>query len=126
MIATIEPPYSHTAPSLITKLSTTTSSTTTISTTSSQTTTLPQNLSCLRMNLDLTHPQRSVVASLGNGRLGNQLSNFASCFAISKEYGMYHYLNTMQLGLIEKVFDLPKLEDTDNASYYLWDTGKYF
>ena len=57
-------------------------STTITSTTSSQITSLPRNSSCDRMNLKLAHPQRSIVASLGNGRLGNQLSNFASCFAI--------------------------------------------
>ena len=105
--------------------STTTTITTSTSTTSSQIASLPQNVSCLRMNLNLTHPQTSIVASLGNGRLGNQLSNFASCFAIWKEYGMYPYLDSMQLGLIEKVFDLPKLEDTNNASYHLWNKGKY-
>ena len=77
------------------------------------------------MNLELGHPQRSVVASLGNGRLGNQMSNFASCYALFKEYNMYHYLNSMQLGLLKKVFILPELEDTDDASYYFWDEGQF-
>merc|ERR1711894_232312 len=81
----------------------------------------PQNINCRRMNLELGHPQRSVVASLGNGRLGNQMSNFASCYALFKDYNMYHYLNSMQLGLLEKEFILPELEDTDDASYYFWD-----
>ena len=72
----------------------------------------------------LNHPQRSIVASLGNGRLGNQMANFASCYAIMKEYGMYPYLNSMQLKLLENVFVMPELVDKDDASYYLWDPGK--
>ena len=77
------------------------------------------------MNLDLSHPQRSIVASLGNGRLGNQMSNFASCYALMKEYGMYHYLDGEYLKLLEKVFVMPEVVDDDNASYYLWDTSKW-
>ena len=77
------------------------------------------------MNLWLNHPQRSIVASLGNGRLGNQMSNFASCYALMREYGMYHYLDAEQLKLLENVFVLPEIVDDDNASYYLWDTSKH-
>ena len=91
----------------------------------SQITSAPRNPNCDRMNLELSHPQKSIVASLGNGRLGNQMANFASCFAIFKEYGMYHYLNAMQLKLLENVFAMPKLIHADNASYYFWDEGKY-
>ena len=82
-----------------------------------------RNINCQRINLKLSSPQRSIVASLGNGRLGNQLSNFASCYAISKEYVMYHYLNSMQLEILQNVFDLPKWNNVENGSYYLWDTG---
>ena len=83
-----------------------------------------ENINCNRMNLKLANPQRSIVASFGNGRLGNQMSNFASCYAIMKEYGMYHYLNSMQLKLLQNVFLLSTLSDTDNASYHLWGKGK--
>ena len=86
----------------------------------------PQTLNCQRMNLKLYDQQRSIVASLGNGRLGNQMANFASCYAVMKEYGMYPYLNTMQLELLERVFVLPELEQSDNASYYMWDEGKFY
>ena len=82
-----------------------------------------ENINCNRMNLKLANPQRSIVASLGNGRLGNQLSNFASCYAVSKEYEMHHYLNSMQLELLQNVFQLPELNDLENGSYYFWDTG---
>ena len=75
------------------------------------------------MNLKLPAPQRSIVASFGYGRLGNQLANFATCYAVAKEYGMYHYINTMQLKILMNVFAFPESVDTDNASYYLWENG---
>ena len=89
------------------------------------TTSQPENLNCKRMNLKLADPQRSIVASFGNGRLGNQMANFASCYAIMKDYGMYHYLNSMQLEILKKAFVLPELVDADNAPYYVWEKGKY-
>ena len=96
-----------------------------ISTSNYEVTSSNPNFNCLRMNLELNQNQRSIVASLGNGRLGNQMSNFASCYAIVKEYGMYHYLNEDQLNSLENVFVMPKIVNTDKASYYLWDEGKY-
>ena len=91
---------------------------------------LPPNVStkssnCDRMNLKLHHPQRSIVASLGNGRLGNQMSNFASCYAIMKEYGMYPYLGSNQIKSLTKVFLLPELLNRDDASFFLWEEGKF-
>ena len=84
----------------------------------------PINSDCNRMNLQLHHHQRSIVASLGNGRLGNQMSNFASCYAVMREYGMYPYLNPSQLHALQKVFILPRLSKKGNQSYYLWEKGK--
>ena len=82
------------------------------------------NSNCNRMTLQLHNPQRSIVASLGNGRLGNQMSNFASCYAVMREYGMYPYLNPSQLHALQKVFILPRLPNGENQSYYLWEKGK--
>ena len=75
------------------------------------------------MNLKLYHPQKSIVASFGDGRLGNQLSNFASGYAIMKEYGMYPYLGSNQLKSLRKVFFLPELSNRDDASFFLWEKG---
>ena len=91
----------------------------------------PSNLStkssnCDRMLLKLYHPQKSIVASLGNGRLGNQMSNFASGYAIMKEYGMYPYLGSNQLKSLRKVFLLPEHANHDNASFFLWEKGKFY
>ena len=81
---------------------------------------------CDRMLLKLYHPQKSIVASLGNGRLGNQMSNFASGYAIMKEYGMYPYLGSNQLKSLRKVFVLPELSNRDDASFFLWEKGKLY
>ena len=78
---------------------------------------------CDRMMLKLHHPQKSIVASMGNGRLGNQMSNFASTYAIMKEYGMYPYLNSNQLNALKKVFLLPEPSNSDEALYFLWEKG---
>ena len=75
------------------------------------------------MKLKLKDKQRSIIANFGDGRLGNQLSNFATNYAILKDYGMYPYINSMQHNILKAVFSLPKLNDMDNASYYIWDTG---
>ncbi len=75
------------------------------------------------MKLKLKNQQRSIIANFGDGRLGNQLSNFATNYAISKDYGMYQYINSMQHSIIKSVFNLPELNDMDNSSYYIWHTG---
>ena len=77
------------------------------------------------MKLNLAGPPHSIVGSFGHGRLGNQLSNFASCYALMKEYGMNHYLDSFQLKILQNVFALPDLKGSDNSSYYIWDDGKY-
>ena len=65
------------------------------------------------------------MGSFGQGRLGNQLSNFASCYALMKDYGMYHYLNSFQLRILQNVFVLQDSQGSNNSSYYIWDEGKY-
>ena len=89
------------------------------------TTSALENINCKRMNLKLADPQRSIVASFGNGRLGNQMANFASCYAVMKDYELYHYLMPTQLKILQKVFLLPELKGGNNSSYYVWDKGKY-
>ena len=60
-------------------------------------------------------------------RLGNQLGNFASGYAIWRDFGILNYMDPDQLRIIGKVFQLPKYEETDNAaSYYTWPKGLFF
>jgi len=57
-------------------------------------------------------------------RLGNQLSNFASGYAIWRDFGILNYMDPEQLHIIGKAFKLPKYnEEDDNASYYTWFKG---
>ena len=84
----------------------------------------PKISNCNRMQLKLADPPHSIVGSFGQGRLGNQLSNFASCYALMKDYGMYHYLNSFQLRILQNVFVLPDSHGSDNSPYYIWDEGK--
>ena len=57
-------------------------------------------------------------------RLGNQLSNFASGYAIWRDFGILNYVDPEQLAIIGKVFKLPTYNESDsNASYYVWRKG---
>ena len=60
-------------------------------------------------------------------RLGNQLGNFASGYAIWRDFGILNYMDPEQLHIIGNVFELPKYEETDNdACYHTWLKGLYF
>ena len=57
-------------------------------------------------------------------RLGNQLSNFASGYAIWRDFGILNYMDPEQLRIIGKVFKLPAHDETENdACYYTWLKG---
>ena len=77
------------------------------------------------LNTDIQKP--SIAASFGDGRTANQLCNFASGYALWREYGILNYLDENQLNLLRSTFELPILnEESDTSSYYLWRKGKYF
>ena len=58
------------------------------------------------------------------GRLGNKLSNFASGYAIWRDFGILNYMDPEQLRIIGEVFQLPTYNaKDDNASYYVWMKG---
>ena len=76
------------------------------------------------LNVDVQKP--SIAASFGDGRTANQLCNFASGYALWREYGILNYLDENQLKLLTTTFELPILnEESDTASYYLWRKGKF-
>ena len=53
----------------------------------------------------------SKVASFGNGRLGNQLCNFASQLTLFSEYGTPCYLSEYSLRLLQNTFIMKRLND---------------
>ena len=66
----------------------------------------------------------SAIQQRSQTRLGNQLSNFASGYAIWRDFGILNYMDPEQLKIIGKVFKLPTYEENDdNASYYVWLKG---
>ena len=76
------------------------------------------------LNEDVKKP--SIAASFGDGRTANQLCNFATGYALWKQYGFLNFLDEHQYELLSKTFDLPKLdEENDNSSYYIWRKGRY-
>ena len=81
---------------------------------------------CKRMNLNGTIVKPSIAASFGKGRTANQLCEFATGYALWREYGILNYIEKMQLSILEQTFQLPKLDEDDNNSpYYVWRKGKY-
>jgi hypothetical protein len=57
-------------------------------------------------------------------RLGDQLSNFATGYAIWRDFGILNYMDPKQLSIIGKAFKLPTYDERDNdACYYTWLKG---
>ena len=66
----------------------------------------------------------SAIQQKSQTRLGNQLSNFASGYAIWRDFGILNYIDPVQLQIIGKVFKLPHYEDEeDDATYHTWLKG---
>ena len=69
----------------------------------------------------------SAIQQQHQTRLGNQLSNFASGYAIWRDFGILNYLDPEQLHIIGKAFKLPTYDEKDNnATYYKWVKGNLF
>ena len=87
---------------------------------------LTESKSCERMDLMVNYTKPSIVSSFGRGRTANQLTYFASGYAIWRQYGILNFLDKFQLDVLEKTFVLPEShQDSDIASYYLWREGKF-
>ena len=63
----------------------------------------------------------SVLASFGNGRLGNQMCNFASQYALSEEYGLSSYFSPYSYKTLVETFDLPK-SNQRHSIFQIWNT----
>ena len=61
----------------------------------------------------------SKVACFGNGRLGNQLCNFASQYALFKEFGMPSYISEYSNDLLRNTF-LLKQSNSRYNNFSLW------
>jgi hypothetical protein len=78
------------------------------------------------MNLNVFNVKPSIAASFGKGRTANQLCEFATGYALWREYGILNYLEKSQLSTLQQTFELPESNEEDNNStYYIWREGKY-
>ena len=76
----------------------------------------------------LLSPPHSVGCAFNGrlmGRIGNQLSRFASMYSVWREFGIYNFIDHGQLDILTNVFDLPESnKDSDDWPYFVWNTGK--
>ena len=80
---------------------------------------------CTRMNLETDMMKPSIAASFGGGRTANQLCEFASGYALWRQFGILNYIDITQYDKLTKTFDLPVVNENDNSSiYYIWNKGK--
>ena len=86
-----------------------------------------ESKTCMRMNLETRISKPSIAFSFGGGRTANQLCEFASGYALWRQFGILNYINANQYEKLVKFFDLPVTlnENDDNASYYVWNEGEY-
>ena len=78
------------------------------------------------MNLSL-EPRHSVAVTFNSGRLGNQLSSFASLYSVWKEFKIYNFISVKQWSKMDEVFDLPihgNALDGNDWPYFIWNNGK--
>jgi len=75
---------------------------------------------CKRMMVSKNSSQTSVLANFGNGRLGNQMCNFASQYTLHKEYEVLSYFSKSSLNILKDAFQLPRSSGR-NSSYYKWN-----
>ena len=84
-----------------------------------------QSKECIRMNLETDMKKPSIAASFGGGRTANQLCEFASGYALWRQFGILNYIDVIQYDKLTKTFDLPAVNEYDNSSaYYIWNEGK--
>ena len=77
------------------------------------------------MNLSL-HPFHSVAATFNNGRLGNQMSSFASLYSVWREFKIYNFIKIQQYKKLGEVFDIPIGHNTSTNidwPFYIWNDG---
>ena len=80
------------------------------------------------MNLGTGKNKPSIAASFGGGRTANQLCEFASGYALWRQFGILNYIDLIQYNKLGNIFELPKTlnRNQDNSSYYIWDEGEYW
>ena len=81
---------------------------------------IPTSEQCKNMKFLSQEIHLSVLASFGDGRLGNQMCNFATTHALSEEYGLRSYLSAYSYRILEQTFNLPKPNQRDSV-FDIWN-----
>jgi hypothetical protein len=77
------------------------------------------------------HHRHSVATTFNPGRLGNQLSSFASLYSVWREFKIDNYISKKQWVMLDSIFDLPtrknnELErESDGWPYFIWTKGNH-
>ena len=61
--------------------------------------------------------EESTSACFGIGRLGNQMCNFASQFALYKEFGINGYLSSFASSILNQIFQMKPQNNYDTNKY---------
>ena len=80
------------------------------------------------MNLSWDIPY-SVGTTFNDGRLGNQLSSFATLYSVWREFNIYNFIGEQEWAVIVEVFDLPTVDvglESNNWPYFIRTTGKIY
>ena len=83
------------------------------------------------MNFSLDNHHHSIAMTFNPGRLGNQLSSFASLYSVWREFKIYNYISEKQWILLDSVFDLPTRNNNVLESksagwpYFIWTKGNH-
>lgn len=87
-------------------------------------TSYPLSSVCARMIIKNTFDAKnSIMASFGNGRLGNQMCNFASQYALYKDFQILSYLGDFSYNILQNAFNLPRQKDKyAKSEFYHWKT----
>ena len=72
-----------------------------------------ESKTCIRMNLNTESKKSSIAVSFGGGRTANQLCEFATGYALWRQFGILNYIDNVQYEKLKRTFDLPKLKETD-------------
>ena len=76
---------------------------------------------CKRLQLSENNDrQPSILYSIAKGRIGNQMCNFATQYALNKEFGILNYFKYKNLKDLMDTFDLPE-SNYANSTYHVWN-----
>ena len=76
---------------------------------------------CERLQFSDDKPfQQSILYSIADGRVGNQMCNFATQYALNKEFGVLNYFKYKRIKYLLDTFNLPQ-PNKSNSTFHVWN-----